>query len=290
MSDHKRRLSTGEVHPEEVYEDYWSKLERYVDENAEEKEFSRFIHRVVASWRKLEGIQPSEALAYGRRVELPACALVPVRNSIIFDQLAAHLSPSRPTRVVELGCGVGHNLFLFYLSGRPGPHVSYVGLDITSAAVRLATRVRDLFQLEHFDFRQHDMRSGDIALDWFDGDTLFYTAHAIEQVPQIDRSLIESMLAVSSRVSCVHFEPVGFQLETDSRHGEVGATREYANCVRHNTNLISTLNKVAEDGILEITGVERDLYGHKISNGLSVVSWSKVSENGRGSRRRAAGE
>ena len=280
MSDLKSKLSAGEIQPAEVYEDYWAKLEAYVDENATEKELSRFIHRIVASWRKLDGIQPNEALAYGRKVELPACALLPIRNSIIFDQLAARLSKSRPTRVIELGCGVGHNLFLFYLSGRAGLHVSYVGLDITSAAVRLATRIRNLFQLEHFDFRQHDMRSGDIALDWFDGDTLFFTAHAIEQVPEIEWSLIESMLAVSPRVSCVHFEPVGFQLEAHSRHGEVGATRDYANSVRHNTNLIPTLQEAARNGAIEITGIERDLYGHKVMNGLSVVSWSKVTEIG----------
>ena len=88
------------------------------------------------------------------------------------------------------------------------------------------------------------------------------------------------MLEVSPRVSCVHFEPVGFQLEAHSRHGEVGATREYAHSVRHNTNLISTLEKAAQDGAIEITGIERDLYGHKIMNGLSVVSWSKVTEIG----------
>lgn len=277
MSDLKRKLSTGELQPAEVYEDYWANLEVYVDENTEEKEFARFMHRMVASWRHLDGIHPNQALAYGRQVELPACALLPVRNSIIFDQLAARLSKSRPTRVVEIGCGVGHNLFLFYLSGLADSHVGYVGFDITSAAVRLATRIRDQFQLQHFDFRQHDMRRGDIALDWFDGDTLFFTAHAIEQVPEIERSLIESMLAVSPRVSCVHFEPVGFQLEASSRHGEVGATREYANSVRHNTNLISTLQEVVRDGAIEITGTERDLYGHKVVNGLSVVSWSKVA-------------
>jgi SAM-dependent methyltransferase len=280
MSDLKRKLSTGEIHPREVYEDYWSQLEVYVDENAGEKELSRFIHRVVQSWRQLEGIQPAEALAYGRKVELPACALVPVRNSIIFDQLAARLSSSRPTRVVEIGCGLGHNLFLFYLSGCASLQVSYVGLDITSAAVRLATRIRDLFRLEQFDFRRHNMHDSDIGLEWFDGDTLFYTAHAIEQVPEIQASLIESMLRVSPRVSCVHFEPVGFQLESNSRHGEVGATRDYANSVRHNTNLISTLQGVAASGAIEITGVERDLYGHKIVNGLSVVSWSKVTQDG----------
>jgi hypothetical protein len=106
------------------------------------------------------------------------------------------------------------------------------------------------------------------------------TAHAIEQVPEIERSLIESMLAVSPHVSCVHFEPVGFQLEAHSRHGEVGATREYADSVRHNTNLISTLQDAAKDGALEIMGIERDLYGHKVMNGLSVVSWSKVTEIG----------
>lgn len=279
MSDLKRKLATGEIQPKEVYEDYWASLEVFLDENAEEREFSRFIHRMMASWRQLDGIQPNTALAYGRQVELPACALLPVRNSIIFDQLAARLSKSRPTRVVELGCGVGHNLFLFYLSGHADPRVRYVGCDITSAAVRLATRIRDQFQLGQFDFQQHDMRRGGVPLDWFDGDTLFFTAHAIEQVSEVERSLIESMLEVSPRVSCVHFEPVGFQLEALSRHGEVGATREYASSVRHNTNLISILQEAAKDGAIEITGIERDLYGHKVVNGMSVVSWSKVTES-----------
>jgi len=37
MSDLKKSLSTGELQAEDVYEDYWAKLEVYIDENAGER-------------------------------------------------------------------------------------------------------------------------------------------------------------------------------------------------------------------------------------------------------------
>lgn len=117
--------------------------------------------------------------------------------------------------VVELGSGYGRNLFGLHdaLRARSSAPVELHACELTSAGREATERLRRLdgeidLTVHPFDYHEPD-------LSFLEGrdDVLFFTAHSIEQIPELPSAAVDEMLARTKRCTCFHFEPVGWQYD-----------------------------------------------------------------------------
>jgi hypothetical protein len=113
--------------------------------------------------------------------------------------------------IIELGCGYGRNLFDIFLAGGPRG-VPYFGGELTESGVSIA---RDLAALEpQMDatfFRFDHLHPDTSAVPRRDR-ALVFTVHSIEQVMMIPVEFFLAIAGVAREVTCLHFEPFGFQV------------------------------------------------------------------------------
>lgn len=122
---------------------------------------------------------------------------------------------SDPT-VIEFGCGGGRNLL--YLK-KTMPELRCRGIDISPASIDLAQRAAERFELD-IEFGIADVTAGATQIGHAD---VCLSVHALEQMPRLFRSAVDTMLA-SSRRATLFFEPVG-ELYPSSLRGYLGRMR-----------------------------------------------------------------
>lgn len=139
------------------------------------------------------------------------------RDPEIIDTLAQFVAanPAQVDTVVELGSGTGRNLFVLaerLRAAGAGP-IAFHACEYTEAGRRAATRLdsvggRRLLSVHAFDYRRPD-------LSFLDGsrNVLFFSVHSLEQITSADEAIVAEMLGRSRACHCIHFEPVGWQLD-----------------------------------------------------------------------------
>jgi hypothetical protein len=101
-----------------------------------------------------------------------------------------------------------------------------------------------------------------------------FTAHSIEQIPHVKPELVEAIRRVAREVTCLHFEPVGWQLD---HYSDVGSTREYAERHDYNRNLIPVLRAAEAAGDIAIELIHPDVFGIKPENSTTAIRWKSLS-------------
>lgn len=181
--------------------------------------------------------------------------------------------------VCELGAGWGRNLFNLYLAGIDRSLPLYCG-EITESGRDAAGRLEQLdddidFNIFHFDFLNPDLTPlKGLGLKHI----LFFTRHSIEQVPEIGEEPFEEILSCASKVTCLHFEPFGFQIETPVSGPEGDVSRKHAQFMENrgwNRNLYPTLSRLEEAGRLELRFTIKNVIGDDPSNPTSIALWTK---------------
>jgi len=119
--------------------------------------------------------------------------------------------------VVELGSGIGINLFLLAdkLDQAMLRQITFFSCEFTDSGRKACEELRRFsnglnMSIEHFDYYNPDFSFLEPNKN-----VLFFTAHSIEQIPKIDRAVFEAMLKVSDQCSCYHAEPVGWQYDEE---------------------------------------------------------------------------
>jgi hypothetical protein len=102
-----------------------------------------------------------------------------------------------------------------------------------------------------------------------------YTAHSIEQIPKVRPELIEAIRGVADRVTCLHFEPVGWQVESQEREG---STLAYAEEHDYNRNLVEVLREAEAGGRIAIEILRPELFGINPRNSTTVIRWTSVAD------------
>lgn len=117
--------------------------------------------------------------------------------------------------VVELGSGTGKNLFDLFQASR-----NRLGGTLDLHACELTESGREVTQALHR--LSPDMDLSVHAFDYYEPDlsflqggrnVLFLTIHSIEQIPVLGQAVFDEMLERSENCSCLHFEPVGWQVD-----------------------------------------------------------------------------
>lgn len=179
--------------------------------------------------------------------------------------------------IVELGSGYGRNLFELYLNGGPHPVKMFAG-EVTETGRALADELKVLepaldITVVPFDYTQPDFSFlGKNRLK----NVLFFTRHSIEQVERVPRELFTGMIAAAEKVTCLHFEPFGFQLNKESRYeGPISVEQEkFITRMHWNANLVESVQALADEGKLTLRHSYKNVIGEDPVSPTSIMVWT----------------
>jgi hypothetical protein len=275
---------TAEWIEREYGREKWPAIERTIDAICNDETSPPNMARVIARVSRSEMYGGGGALAEfpavvsGKELHVARGIAYGAYQQLIVDAVVDDCTTDTDA-VVELGSGWARNLLRVWLGGGPANAI-YVGGEFTASGRRAATRLAELepslrFISLPFDYRQPDFS----PLDRFRHAVVF-TAHSVEQVPRVSVHLLAAMRSIAARVTCLHFEPVGWQVDervptlTQER---LGSSRAYAIRNDYNVNLIETLRLAEADEILKIEHITTEAVGINPSNAASVVRWSSLA-------------
>lgn len=169
--------------------------------------------------------------------------------------------------LVELGCGIGRNIFLLASENHWG---ELYGYDISKNAVQSAHEITRHFNLTHVNFDDMDLtNSRDPNFKKLSGKVV-YTYYCLEQlkhsIPEIIERLIESGIK-----KAIHIEPTYELLNIFSPKDWL--TYLYIKRMDYLDNLLKTLRKFEKEGRVQIVGARRLYYSHAHKNDSTYVCW-----------------
>ncbi|MGQ0662593.1 MAG: hypothetical protein ACT4P2_03195 [Pseudomonadota bacterium] len=176
--------------------------------------------------------------------------------------------------IVELGCGLGSNLFEIFHRGGPRD-IPYFGGELAAGGLQAANALRAVEKNLEVRFFKFDFTAPDLDLVRGFKAPLFFTLHAIEQVTSIGVDLFKTIAQAGERVTCVHLEPFGFQL---GDLGDVTVAQRKAFLDRGwNRNLAPTLKAAQDAGILEIKYLAAEIFlPSDAANPTSLAVWESL--------------
>jgi len=255
----------------------WPAVERLIEEHAdgEPSSLSRVLQGVARSqWYGPDALELSEQVLGGRRVTVPRSVGYGALRGLIDEVVLSVCSP-RTDLVVELASGWAWHLLSIWLAGGPRT-ATYVGAEYTAAGRRAASRLASLDPQLRFRSLPFDL--GSPRLEVARGsEAVVFTHHGIEQVPRLSPRVFEAIRGVAERVTCVHFEPIGWQL---GNAGEHASEREYAERNDYNRDLVDRLRDEEAAGRIEIAAVAPNVVGVNPAHSISVTVWRSVLEEG----------
>lgn len=208
----------------------------------------------------------------GRIVRIAARDYYRRRLSELFDAIAAH-APDE-SRLVELGCGYGHNLFTLALRGR---WQQLAGLDVSETGLRAGRAIAAHFGLgERVQFDALDLT--DAAHPNFaciEGQTVF-TFCCIEQVPDTVEHVVENILRHRPR-RVIHIEPTTELLSPWQPLDLLNYA--YVKSVHYQTRLFSTLTTLARRGEIRLLTTRRLPWAPTIHNDTFLAVWEPADRH-----------
>lgn len=261
----------------------WPAIERAIDaicdgETSPPRNMARVIARVSRSeiYGSDDALDELPAVVSGNELRVARGIAWGAYQQLIVDAVVDHCVTDTDA-VVELGSGWARNLLRVWLGGGPA-NATYVAGEFTASGRRAATRLAGLepslrFISLPFDYHRPNFST----LDRFRHAVIF-TAHSVEQVPNVSVELLAAIRSMAARVTCIHFEPVGWQVESSGAdtHNQTGSSRAYATNNNYNVNLVETLRLAEANEILKVERITTEAIGINPSNATSVVRWSSL--------------
>lgn len=253
----------------EYGQEKWPAVGEMVEEELArgERELDRVVAR-VARREFLVGrdmLAPLPVVIAGQRLSAPGCIGFGAYQSAITELVIASCRVDTDV-VVELGAGWGRNVLKIFAAGGPRD-ARYVSAEPTEAGRRVAARLAELepaLRLETvpFDFREPRLDLGPSK------HAVVFTVFSVEQVADLEENALESIRSLASRVTCLHFEPIGWQGDPGARE-----EREYSERHDYNRNLVSLVESFADRGLIHDVALHRDVVGMNPVHAMSLLSW-----------------
>lgn len=164
-------------------------------------------------------------------------------------------------QIIELGCGLGANLFGLYNNGFKNLN----GCDVSNNAInnlKEYTRMKKI----NIDFFVHDLNN-QFPQNTLDGKIVF-TKTVMEQCKHIMPKVLQNICNGNPKI-VIHFE-----VNYDSASLLV---RKYFDARDYQNNLIKELKKLEKQKNIDILAIEKLKYQGSPVNKLSVVIWKPVS-------------
>ena len=122
--------------------------------------------------------------------------------------------------IIELGSGFGRNIY-YYISLLKHDCNFYMG-EYTAGGIETAIYIKNRYfsnkkiQINHFDYNNFDVFFEQLKLSKKMTKVLVCTFWSIEQITNIQKEVFDNILSLSDTVTCVHIEPVGWQISDKS--------------------------------------------------------------------------
>jgi SAM-dependent methyltransferase len=175
------------------------------------------------------------------------------------------------SRLVELGCGFGYNLFALSLAF---PDREFRGFDLSANAVEAARQIARHFGLSaRMRFDVMDLTDGSAAgLAELEGNDVL-TYMCLEQIPYDIRRVVENILSGRPR-RVLHVEPTNEMIEWSKPLD--WASYVYLKSVDYQTELFRVLEQMSAAGELKLEEVGRVGFSPTVHNQSFFARWSSV--------------
>ncbi len=91
-------------------------------------------------------------------------------------------------------------------------------------------------------------------------------------MPVLKKEALAGLLGMARDLTCLHFEPVGWQLDKKDRKPGKGASNEaYVEENDYNRNLWPLLKELQDEGRIRIDRVEAEVFGVVPENCVSII-------------------
>jgi len=251
----------------------WPAIDRAIQaiiDDEREPRLDRVLARAARNdWYGERSLIEREHVFGGREANTPTAVAFGGQSALVRELILASCTPETDL-LVELGAGWAFHLLSAWIGGGPA-EATYVAAEYTEAGRGAATRLEALdpalaFRAIAFDYNAP-------ALDEAGGGrhAVVFSQHSIEQIPHVKPELFAAIRGVAERVTCIHFEPVGWQVEGT---GPTGSSAAYAERHDYNRNLISALEQEQASGSLTLDRVEPNIVGVNPHNATTVALWS----------------
>jgi SAM-dependent methyltransferase len=150
------------------------------------------------------------------------------------------------SKIVELGCGAGRNLFVLK---RAMPDRKYVGLDISENAISACSLAYKCLGVDRMEFNTWDALSNDQSIIEKYSEAAFFTHMTLEQLKCDIDNIIYRLLKCRPKV-VIHFEPLPSLVRGSwlarATVTEYVAKKDYAD------NILAAIKRVEREGQLEV--------------------------------------
>ena len=179
--------------------------------------------------------------------------------------------------IVELGSGWGRNLF-HYLSTYDLSNVDIYSGEYTESGMEAQKYLKDKFfckanmSIFHFDYNDSDLFFQRLNKKY--NKILYLTFWSIEQITYLNDKLFYNMLCSAENVSCIHVEPVGWQITAVSIMKEnITGNRKY-----YNKNLYKKLSDLVKLNKIRISNISLDYFnlGSAAESCGTLIEWHKT--------------
>jgi hypothetical protein len=213
-----------------------------------------------------------ETVVSGTAVQMPQSAAFGAQHGLIVDTVASACTPDTDL-IVELGAGWARYLLSLWTSGGP-VDATYVAAEYTEAGRRASERLAGI--APELRFRSIPFDYTDPRLDALPAaeEAVIFSVSSVEQVPRLPESLFPTLAGMARRVTALHFEPVGWQIDPSPR---AASSREYAERHDYSRDLVERLRAADAAGTIELDLSLVDVIGTNRQNAVSLVSWTSRS-------------
>jgi hypothetical protein len=182
------------------------------------------------------------------------------------DWVIGNLQRFQGQALVELGSGLGEKLLAAARAIRPP---AIYGGEFTTSGVECGRLLAKAWRIPgtfgHFDFNKP------ATLKPIPAGAVVYTAHAIEQIPQLSRTFIDGLIRKNPRV-VLHFEPCHNEHEAGGMIHLL--RRRYVEVNDYNRNLLTLLRAFEAEGKIRILEYAPRVFGANALNPTSMVVWT----------------
>lgn len=174
--------------------------------------------------------------------------------------------------VIELGSGYSQNLFKLHYQG--GPKIPYYGGEYTESGTECAKMLGALQEDMSLTNFRYDFNQPDYSAIGEHENVLVFSCHAIEQVKQLSAETLPSIAKIAKKVTCVHFEPFGYQIKQQAN--DVDKNHQYMFTQRHwNQNLLECLLSAQREKKINLSFIGKNVMGSfdRGYNPTSIAVW-----------------
>jgi hypothetical protein len=256
----------------------WPTMVRIIQEVVAEEGNTPSLARVLARSRQAQigslehPADQSDVVFDGTKVRIPLGAAFGAFDRWIEWTVSDYCRAHQAKLVLELGSGWGQNILGLAAGAGPADR-SYVGAEYTRAGRDATDLLASLDPDSPVGSLQFDYHRPDLAALRGPGPVVVFTSHSVEQISQLSEAVLDEIISLAPDVTCVHFEPVGWQFGPSR-----GSSETYGRQHDYNLNLADLLDRYQRQNRLAIEKLAIDVIGINPANSTSVIVWRSTPQ------------